>query len=74
MIQKTNIRQHNKGIREVVSAKLCYRAQMCCRNSVTEMTTNISSLATVVAVEVGHTKLLSWLVPLEVNVTKLTFA
>lgn len=47
---------------------------MCCRNSVTEMTTNISSLATVVAVEVGHTKLLSWLVPLEVNVTKLTFA
>lgn len=50
---------------------------MCCRNSVTEMTTNISSLATVVAVEVGGvnvTKLLSWLVPLEVNVTKLTFA
>lgn len=56
---------------------------MCCRNTVTEMTVNASSVAKSDAVEDGagvvefpeyvlHMKLLSWSVPVEVNVTKLT--
>lgn len=56
---------------------------MWCRSAVTETTTNASSFAVVDAVEdvvvfaesvLRHTKLLSGSVPLEVNVTKLTFA
>lgn len=60
---------------------------MCCRNNVTKMTTNASSAAKVDAVEFGggaavvvfpdsvrHTKLLSWSLPLGVNVTKLTLS
>lgn len=56
---------------------------MWCRNTVTEMQMNASSVAAVDAVEdvvvfaesvLRHTKLLSWSVPLEVNVTKLTLA
>lgn len=55
MIRKTNTRQQNRvQLKEVVSTKtLFYRAKICCRNIVTEMTMNVSSVLTVDAVEDG---------------------
>ncbi len=56
---------------------------MCCRNAVTETTMNASSVAAVgaaldvvesVEFVLRHSKLLSGSVPVDVNVTKLTFA
>lgn len=56
MIRKTNIRQNDRiRLKEVVSTKtLFYRAKICCRNTVTVMTTNVSSVVKVDAVEDGE--------------------
>lgn len=56
MIRKTNKRQNNRiWLKEAVSTKtLFYRAKICCRNTVTMMTTDVSSVVTVDAVEDGE--------------------
>ena len=70
---------------QVVDVKLCYKAKMCCENKKdSKMTKNesaveeadalVDGLGVAVVSFLRHTKLLSWSVPLEVNVTKLTLA